>query len=138
MSGNWKETPTDNIFHLEDADVFKCYIKNYVISHSNMTIYASHPNDRGHYKILFGDVAYLSGPVCWTGANFRLGPPDECLRLLRTLEQFDDEPDEELVDDLLGFTMYVVDLPRTSLIVIACQSLTGIDYHPDPFASTES
>lgn len=74
--------PKENVLQLDDL-THDCQVWFYQVSHPHMVIRLSQPRQKHLYVILTG-VKYFSGPMFWSGSNFREETPERCLEILRT------------------------------------------------------
>jgi hypothetical protein len=120
----------DNYFNIESPDEWFATVVEYHRSHRLMVIEIRHWRDqlRLTQVIYFSQVLYFSGFISWTGANFKVYPNSECLRLWRLfrdsrMEQFLDNvgiSEEEFVKDT--FKLYVVESAPPSIQILAASS----------------
>jgi len=77
----------ENVFQLDEPDEWSCFIQSYTSGHKMLEIRAERPDEGDHRVIRFRKVAYHSGPMTWTGANFRMFEDDAMFEFL-TQRQF--------------------------------------------------
>ena len=61
-----------NIFSFVNPDELECLVAEYTVGHRIVTLQVYDPNLRTTKHLVFLGVGYFSGPLNWTGANFKL------------------------------------------------------------------
>jgi hypothetical protein len=63
----------ENVFQLDNPNQWYCQVRHFTWSHGMLDIQLSTPGSgtKDRYSITFRKVMYHSGPMVWTGANFR-------------------------------------------------------------------
>ena len=99
----------ENFFEIQNPDTHFCQVWSYLVSHSKLLVRVHKENfhDESFY-LHFEMVQYFEGPLSWTGANFYIGNPDECIKLLQQ-RGLKGVSDDYLLEH---FHLYVVDLPN--------------------------
>src|SRR5258706_12948735 len=72
-----------NLFNIPNAEQCICRVFLYIHSHSQLAIQVYDSISTSVLYIVFQTVEYVDGPIVWLGANFMIGEPDECIKLLR-------------------------------------------------------
>ncbi len=110
---------------MEDKSQCECLIRSYTNGHSQMRILVRNrePAFQDRFYLVFQGVRYFSGPVRWTGADFRLASDDECwerLVQLKVIEGDPATPEETLL------RLYTVELGNMAVEIIS--SLAYVEY----------
>jgi hypothetical protein len=115
------ETPLDNIFSIQDPDVYVCAIELYVLGHAEMRIrvYKLDEADRAIH-INLDSVEYFSGPTHWKSARFRFGTTEEIMDLARGLYRLQALPEDMLLEI---FKLYIVGNPPIVKIIASNSSI---------------
>jgi hypothetical protein len=109
----------DNIFNIPKPDEYECLVRNYNIGHSIMQLLVRRKtNRRERFYIIFSAVAYFSGSMRWTGANFCIKPDAEALEILRRIEHYASHSDEKLLATP-SFKLYEVQTPNDLIQIVA-------------------
>ncbi|MBI1257767.1 MAG: hypothetical protein GC204_09885 [Chloroflexi bacterium] len=109
--------PEGNYFNIESPHTYACHLRDFAIGHSQLTVYAASIDPPRAFELHFSNVQYLSAPIHWQGAQFRLGTPDECRDLRRKLELGTAYPDNEAVMAQL-YKLFLLDLPNDVKVTI--------------------
>jgi hypothetical protein len=122
--------PLSNVFGLTSPEAYYCRIERYIEGNSYLDLLAAEQRPTPGmlpYAIQFTMVLYHAGPMEWTGANFCVPPPHECVQFVKQhIASFRDAPDSLILDGLVLFT---IDSPLAQVRIVA--SLGDRYVHPD-------
>lgn len=62
----------NNIFSFANPDELECLVVEYTVGHRIVTLQVYDLNLHTTKRLVFLGVSYFSGPLNWTGANFKL------------------------------------------------------------------
>jgi hypothetical protein len=72
---------SQNVFQLDQADLYRCRVMAYTASHSILRLELV---GLSHLYLLFGSVSYFAMPQHWKGANFCTASHEEYSQLQRS------------------------------------------------------
>ena len=101
---------SNNVLELSEPETFYCRVLRYEQGHSVMYIYIRKSQELNSslantFVLILEPVLYFEGPLWWEGANFSIGPLDECVSLLwkmQTREEVSMQAVQEVVQQLAG------------------------------------
>lgn len=103
----------ENIFNLFEPQSFDCYVERY---HSNLHVLRIRAERIGpplqdvenEIEIIFADTLYYEGAFSWTGANFCIAAPEECLQTLEKAGMMGSDSPEEIEETLETYHLFCV------------------------------
>ncbi len=100
--------------NLVDSQAYNCKVWSYLVSHLQLLI-----------------RAWFDGPTIWRGADFYLGTPDECFKLLQEKRGFQDTPEHRGIAE--GVHLFKVETSRGVIRILAKNAYKSKAIPPDFF-----
>jgi len=119
--------------NIADSHAYTCKIWSYLVSHLQLLI-RSWKDDfltGDTLYLLFTGVLYFDGPTIWQGADFRLGTPDECFKLLQEKRSFEDNPEHRGVAEKIH--LFKAETSRGVIRILAKNVSKSQEIPPDFF-----
>ncbi len=109
----------DQQLNLPELDLYNCVVWGYTASHSQLYIrlFASPVKLDEHLYLGFQSVRYFSGPMRWSGANFRFGNRSEILNLIQS--GIIEIPDNAIDDYVSAYRLFVAEKPSFTVRILA-------------------
>jgi len=107
-------TNLENIFNLNQPELYDCYVERYHSSFHVVRIRAERFESalgatENLLEMVFTDVLYFEGPFHWTGANMCIAPRDTCLaKLFMARLLTDDSPEDDVEETLDNYHLFTV------------------------------
>lgn len=112
-----------NVFNISEPHLYRCQIYHYHarLSRLYLRIYKGRLTEPSFY-LLFPDVAYISAPMSWNGADFGVASREDCIERLLSAGLVGDAihtfPDAYAPLTEYAY-LYTVTLPRQTIEIIA-------------------
>lgn len=94
-----------DIFPMHDAGQWVYRVRLYLSGHSQLQIQLGNQKTKQVLFINFTGVEFYDGPLEWSGKGFSRGDSTECLRILKSMESFSNENENDLIND---YSLYIV------------------------------